>query len=594
MQRLVDRHGGAAERGGQFIDPRAGRISGGYQFPLRGGQFLQAASERFAAGGDRLRGLDRRLFQEGEDLLAEDVSVAGSRTPECQGLEAGRPEGPATKGVWLHAGGELTPQHRRDVLHHLANLLVGEKQRPEESCKGVMIAEEIPQKLVVVGGIGVHGNRNAPRLGPICQKTELSSVNFFSANRQGDGSTLIGSAPRPLLVFMPFLGDSMALITYPMRVSGLRWRTALARTAFTLVELLAVVAIIGVLIGLLLPAVQAAREAARRSSCSNQLKQLGVAIHSYELANKKLPYGRGGPTTSQLGSRDYQPDNPSSAGSWSGFVIMLPYLEEQSLFDRILSDPSPVPWIYDTAPLGSETKWGIQPNVLLCPSDGGQRQLWGAGSESQTNYLFSVGDQTSNLAFDASVCPRLPDCSTKGVVRGLFGLRSHVKFQEISDGLSKTAMVAEGLRPNVAEQTNWSAVNNASATSDANSTNPLRCRQSFYGGKYTTTLHSAWRSRGATAFLGRAGKVSFNTILRPNSAVCMTEAGQGVLPPTSRHPGGVHVLFADGAARFVTETIDNGSCDTATSCNPSENDVSPCGVWGALGSRSGGDLGNLD
>jgi prepilin-type processing-associated H-X9-DG protein len=66
------------------------------------------------------------------------------------------------------------------------------------------------------------------------------------------------------------------------------------------------------------------------------------------------------------------------------------------------------------------------------------------------------------------------------------------------------------------------------------------------------------------------------------------------MPPTSKHPGGVHVLFADGSVRFVAETIENGTCDNATSCNPAENATSPCGVWGALGSRAGGDIGSLD
>jgi prepilin-type N-terminal cleavage/methylation domain-containing protein/prepilin-type processing-associated H-X9-DG protein len=366
--------------------------------------------------------------------------------------------------------------------------------------------------------------------------------------------------------------------------------------AFTLVELLVVIAIIGTLIGLLLPAVQAARESARRSSCSNNLKQLGLGLHTYESANKKLPYGRGGPTSSQISSGDWEPNTNPSPGSWSGFVIMLPYLEEQALFDQILSDTTPQPWV------NSGAHWGSQPNALTCPSDGGQRRLRGStpnnASDTQTNYLFSVGDQTSNLHFDTSACPQLPRCSTKGMVRGLFGLRSQIKFTEITDGLSKTVMMAEGLRSEVDQQlaspSDWTAANNAWATSNANWTNPSLCRQSFSAGKYSTTLNTAWRSRGATAFFGRAGKVSFNTILRPNSPVCMSETNGGVLPPTSRHPGGVHVMFADGATRFINDTIDNRSCDTATSCNPAENDVSPCGVWGALGSRSGGDLGSLD
>jgi prepilin-type N-terminal cleavage/methylation domain-containing protein/prepilin-type processing-associated H-X9-DG protein len=362
-------------------------------------------------------------------------------------------------------------------------------------------------------------------------------------------------------------------------------------SGFTLIELLVVIAIIGVLVGLLLPAVQQARETARRSACGTKLKQLGLAIHNYHDANKKLPYGRGGPVDSQLGNVDYVPTSIPSPGSWSGLVILLPLLEEQPLFDQMTSDTTPVPWV------NSGAHWGVQPGVLICPTDGGQRRLRNGATDAQTNYLFSVGDQTSNLHFDTSVCPQPPACSSKGMVRGLFGLNSRIRFKDVTDGLSKTVMMAEGLRAEVGAQPasgDWPAVNDDAAASSANTGNPSACRQSFTGGQYTTTLVSAWRSRGGTAYFGRTCKVSFNTILRPNGPVCMNEHTTGVLPPKSRHPGGVHVVFADGGTRFLTETIDNGSCDSLTSCNPAETAASPCGVWGALGSRVGGETASLD
>jgi prepilin-type N-terminal cleavage/methylation domain-containing protein/prepilin-type processing-associated H-X9-DG protein len=370
-----------------------------------------------------------------------------------------------------------------------------------------------------------------------------------------------------------------------------RYHSAPLGRGFTLVELLVVIAIIGVLIGLLLPAVQTAREAARRMSCNNNLKQMGLGLHGYHGANGRLPYGRGGPASSQLGNPDYEPNTNPSPGSWSGLVVLLPFLEQQALFDMMTADTTPVPWV------NSGTHWGNQPSTLLCPTDGSQRRLRNNATDAQTNYLFSVGDQTGFLHFDMEVCPLPPRCSRKGVERGLFGLRSKWTFKDITDGTSKTVMMAEGLRAEVDSQPSsgdWPATNNNAAATTANRTNPSACRQSFANGAYTTSLASAWRSRGGTAFFGRGCKVSFNTILRPNGAVCMAEHTDGVLPPNSRHPGGVHVLFADGAARFVAETIDNGSCDSLTSCNPTENAISPCGVWGALGSRAGGDLGSLD
>jgi prepilin-type N-terminal cleavage/methylation domain-containing protein/prepilin-type processing-associated H-X9-DG protein len=375
-----------------------------------------------------------------------------------------------------------------------------------------------------------------------------------------------------------------------------------AGKGFTLVELLVVIAIIGTLVGLLLPAVQSAREAARRSACSNNAKQLGLALHNFHDANGTLPYGRGGPASSQLGNADTKPDIGStlpdgstysqSPGSWSGFVMLLPFLEEEAIHAQMQASTSKSPWV------NSGAVWGRQPAVLVCPSDGPQRPLRSGSADAQTNYLFSVGDQTTNLHFDMSVCPVAGQCTTKGVVRGLFGLRSKVRFKDIADGLSKTTMLAEGLRASVAEQVaspnDWTAFNDASATSGANTTNPSACRQSFTGGRYTSSLNSAWRSRGGTAWFGRAGKVNFNTVLRPNAPACMSEMNGGIMPPTSKHPGGVHVVFADGAVRFVSETIDNGGCDSATSCAPGETAASPCGVWGALGSRAGGDAGSLD
>ena len=159
------------------------------------------------------------------------------------------------------------------------------------------------------------------------------------------------------------------------------------RRGFTLVELLVVIAIIGVLIGLLLPAVQSAREAARRSMCSNNLKQLGIGLHNYHDANSTLPYGRGGGATTKLSGNDIVPSEGATLpngstyafpGSWSGLVILLPFLEEEALFSAMQNAANKVPWV------NSGATWGRQPPAFLCSSDGPQRRLRLNATDSET------------------------------------------------------------------------------------------------------------------------------------------------------------------------------------------------------------------
>jgi prepilin-type processing-associated H-X9-DG protein len=365
-----------------------------------------------------------------------------------------------------------------------------------------------------------------------------------------------------------------------------------------LVELLVVIAIIGTLVGLLLPAVQSAREAARRSTCSNNLKQWGLALHSYHDARQSLPYYNGGDVTTRI-SGEYQMPVIGTAvstgtyagiGSWSGFVPLLKYTENQSVAMKI--QPSDTPWA-----AGSGSSWvKFQPPMLLCPSDFPPENLQASGAEAQNNYMFSVGDQTGNLHYDWAACPAA-GCTTKGVVRGLFGMNSAIRFKNITDGLSKTIMMSEGVRARVSAATGseYPGINDWAGNSGANTSNPSACYQSFSGGQYTTGVSSPWRSTCGSAYFGRAMHVCFNTILRPNGPVCVDAGGtaNGVIPPRSRHVGGVQVVFADGAVQFINENIDNNNAESLTSVMPAENAASPCGVWGALGSRAGGEAKQL-
>ena len=144
--------------------------------------------------------------------------------------------------------------------------------------------------------------------------------------------------------------------------------------AFTLVELLVVIAIIGVLVGLLLPAVQAAREAARRSTCTSNLKQLGLAAQNFHDIQNALP-GRNGGTGSGSGAIN-------NSGRLSAFVYLLPYYEEVQMWNSIVAGDATNP-PYGPSAWGGWTPWNIAPKVLSCPSDNGpfiaaQTSLWQA------------------------------------------------------------------------------------------------------------------------------------------------------------------------------------------------------------------------
>jgi prepilin-type N-terminal cleavage/methylation domain-containing protein len=227
---------------------------------------------------------------------------------------------------------------------------------------------------------------------------------------------------------------------------------AARRRGFTLVELLVVIAIIGTLVGLLLPAVQAAREAARRSACQNSLKQLGLALHSHESAQRTFPYGRGGHLASNSYSSPFTTIYTNSAplpgavvngvtypgaGVCSGFVAMLPYVEEQGLYDRIVT--AQIPNANDTS-----RAWGSQVGLLLCPSDGPRDttiNLSYGGSLGATSYVMSCGDKFQDLNVDEAVQP------TTAGQRGLFGLNSAIRIKDVTDGLSMTLAFSECVRP---------------------------------------------------------------------------------------------------------------------------------------------------
>ena len=210
------------------------------------------------------------------------------------------------------------------------------------------------------------------------------------------------------------------------------------RKGFTLIELLVVIAIIAVLIALLLPAVQAAREAARRAQCSNNLKQLGLAMHNYISSASSLPSGAS-LEPFNVGS-SYNASTQTIIGStmfnwdcWSGFALMLPYLEQGPLFNAInfsFSDDWNNQGI--AGPINS-TVTNTVLGAFGCPSDGSWNATKGNGGVGINNYYMSTGTSTYSTT------------SVGQPVTGLFSYQTQVLLSNITDGTSNTIAFSEAL-----------------------------------------------------------------------------------------------------------------------------------------------------
>ncbi len=311
------------------------------------------------------------------------------------------------------------------------------------------------------------------------------------------------------------------------------------RRGFTLIELLVVIAIIAILVALLLPAVQQAREAARRSSCKNNLKQIGLALHNYHDVYNLFPYAGAadGAVTAGGGQTTVTTQFTLNTRGWVG---LLPFLEQAPLFDQY--DP--------TAPAGSYVRSGASPlasvmtsaspnafvasrpvTALLCPSDDGNRFYTG----NTVNYR--IYDQANNnghpgakTSYDFSIARysswrRLWINEPKSS-RRMFGLSSSCRFRDISDGTSNTVAVAE-------------------TTLDVKN------------GVAPTWAYTKWVGGGVDFTYGRGINFwpccSWRT---PPFADTTRNSLGDWSAPGSTHPGGMQVCLADGSVRFISENID--------------------------------------
>ncbi len=333
-------------------------------------------------------------------------------------------------------------------------------------------------------------------------------------------------------------------------IGGFVLKPPFHRRGFTLIELLVVIAIIAVLIALLLPAVQQAREAARRSQCKNNLKQFGLALHNYHDSNKYFPKANYN-VSDNVGA--FPSCGVGSSTCWRGrsaHTMLLPYMDQAPLFKRI-----PRIGYWDVAAQVPVELRRVVISNFLCPFD----SPFGSADRGNNSYLVSTGP---NLGWDASVAGNV----------GMFNLNYSVSTAGVRDGLSNTIAMGEGL-----------IGNNSNAIYDASSiirnvvpsvapTNPkpTLAELTSYGNQCLAKVVPTLVSADVQVHSGREwmAPTPFHTIMNtvatpnwkyPNCISCLTCSwtdGAGVVPSRSRHSGGTHHLMGDGASRFISNNID--------------------------------------
>jgi prepilin-type processing-associated H-X9-DG protein len=357
-----------------------------------------------------------------------------------------------------------------------------------------------------------------------------------------------------------------------------------------LIELLVVISIIAVLIALLLPAVQSAREAARRAQCTNNLKQIGLAMHNYHTANGAFPPG----VPASRNAFNLM-DGPGQACvnwmGWSAHGMLLAYLEAGPVYNSINFDFDPISW--PSYPFNS-TQTNTRLKTFLCPSDPF------AGKTFMNNYYASEG-----TTFLASTGTDQVVCNARRTT-GLFAYGYAYSLSDCGDGSSNTVAFSEGVVGNdnsfrqpwvtgvnvdsLGGQENydaWSLVPPGSQPPGPTMTNILQTCNSVFA--TATPNHGLATNRGWYWAWGAEAQSLFSTIVPPNSQQyqwgqcrfgcqgCGTYSSDHshITNATSDHPGGANVLFGDGSVRFVKSSI-------------------AMNVWWSLGTRDNGEIVSSD
>jgi prepilin-type N-terminal cleavage/methylation domain-containing protein/prepilin-type processing-associated H-X9-DG protein len=316
------------------------------------------------------------------------------------------------------------------------------------------------------------------------------------------------------------------------------------RRGFTLIELLVVIAIIGVLIALLLPAVQAAREAARRSQCVNNLKQIGIALHNYHDVNNEIP-----------------PNSNANKPDWSMKARLLPFLEQRALFNALN-----VSFNNSDTPDVNSTVRVTKVNVFVCPSDGNLPST----TDGITSYPNCIGVIRINAIVVDGPADKMGQTSDG----------PDITFATITDGLSTTMIFSEWIMGKINESRPglWQVYN--SGIAEAGGTTPDQYQQACLAAYQSNPFGTVFTQKGKDWLYGACGWGGcYSHIMTPNQPGCWYGTGANtdhtIIGASSNHTGGVNCLMLDGSVKFIKASISKTT-------------------WRALATKDGGEVISAD